>query len=769
CLATPTASGKSLVFMSVAANLIKRNANATILALYPAKALIQDQLNKWHHILSNFESEPGYIDGGVPTAQRAQILAKQRVVLMTPDVTHAWLMSHLQEPAVSSFLGRLCLLVLDEAHVYDGVFGTNMAYFLRRLQCVSRPFKIVSSTATIGEPEAFLDRLTGRRPITFRAADDASASPAKAVIAIPPRGEKTFDGMTCLLSTLARGEHGSFLAFADSRKMVEQLVAVSMRDPKESDGDDDIETAQPGPSHVAAKVLPYRAGYEEEDRLSIQKALERGNLAGVVSTSALELGLDIGSIDIVLLLGTPPTVKAFWQRIGRAGRRNDGICVVIDDTGIICNEPRGLRDYMSRSPEPGWLYLDNRFIQYANVLCAAVELSSCTRGEVNREVFSSLPPQFESLLNNELNPTEMVPDELYPLKQRAQAGPHYEFPLRNAIEKGFTIKAGGGPQAQLGSVTLSQALREAYPGAVYYCMARPYRVAQFNYRSGEIIVRPEKRYTTAPVALNMVFPKFPAGILRLAQSPSGFVAESEIQVSERVTGFREKRGSNTTSNLYERGSPYSQQPVARFFETTGVCWFFQDPALLTEAIAECVLQAFCTMCGVQTRDVGLGIFHTNTSPLDGTTCKGMAIYDATHGSLRLTQQLAERFGEIVEFAESLMRAREKRDIGVELALHALGTAVSALELARQPDNATPAAATDWVRVIAPGQKAMRLMETGASEEVVVKGYRYTPQGLMYDLVSPRPDVNWSVKAALIRPINGQTATIEGNLVTGETR
>ena len=134
CLATSTASGKSMVFMTVAVQMLLNEQSGRVLSLYPAKALIQDQFEKWQTIMRAMGLTVGYIDGSVPVEKRLEILASSHSVLMTPDVAHAWLLSHVREPIVHYFLSNLRLLVLDEAHVYDGVFGTNMAYFLRRLQ-----------------------------------------------------------------------------------------------------------------------------------------------------------------------------------------------------------------------------------------------------------------------------------------------------------------------------------------------------------------------------------------------------------------------------------------------------------------------------------------------------------------------------------------------------------------------------------------------------------------------------------------------------------
>src|SRR5207302_514390 len=161
------------------------------------------------------------------------------------------------------------------------------------------------------------------------------------------------DSMVDLLVMLAKTMKGHFLAFADSRRMVEQLVAATHRkgrgeDDEETDDFDEVAaTAKAGISE-AQKIMPFRAGYETEDRASIQRALSRGKMVGVVSTSAMELGIDIGEIDIVVLLGLPPSTKAFWQRFGRAGRRTVGACLMIDDRGTLGDGTSALDDFLNR-------------------------------------------------------------------------------------------------------------------------------------------------------------------------------------------------------------------------------------------------------------------------------------------------------------------------------------------------------------------------------------------------------------------------------------
>ncbi|BCS31431.1 DEAD/DEAH box helicase [Luteitalea sp. TBR-22] len=773
CLATPTASGKSLVFMAAAADACLEDKSARVLALYPAKALIQDQLEKWKAFLGPLGISVGFIDGSVPVKQRDAILIASRVVAMTPDVAHAWLMSHLTTTPVSAFLSRLQLAILDEAHVYDGVFGTNMAYFLRRLDASSRAHRVISSTATIGEPAAFMQQLTGREMRVVDGTVDGSGASAKTLLLAPSVGKDAFDRTVTLLAKLAETGAGRFLAFGDSRKAVERIVAAVLRQRKgkpaiaaDDEDDDDIE---PEVASALQHVLPYRAGYEAEDRARIQQALSTGELSGVVSTSALELGIDIGDLDIVVLMNTPPSVKAFRQRIGRAGRRREAVCILLDDREVMAP----LATYVAREPEPSWLYLENRFIQYAHALCAASETQATGRAIVDADGMDSLPRAFRRLVINELQPTEGIAPDLYPLKQQAQDCPHYEFPIRSAGEQSLNIV---GPfDKPLGSVSYSQMLREAYPGAVYYYMARPYRVTSVDLRTREIRTKSSRYVTTRPITETMAFPDMLNGVLQAWTMDAGYVCETELQVSQRVKGFTEQRGSQKHTFEYGPLSPHAQRPLNRFFRTTGVAWTFQGVAR-SEAIAEAILQAFCVVCGVHDRDLGYAYFKAETTPFMSGPSVGTVIFDATNGSLRLTERLAERFAEVVSVA-----AEAAQDPAVRQDLTTLLRAVTDLAPRSLATAGTPASSDEWTVLIARGTTAMHAHAKSGLIEVTVKDYRYTPQGLLYELEPLRatvrrdqdgelvevPKGKWLVPAGSVQAINGQTRLMRVNLVTGE--
>jgi DEAD/DEAH box helicase domain-containing protein len=272
CLSTSTASGKSLVFMSVAAHLLKKESCGRVVAFYPVRALIQDQLEKWKRMLDSLKFSVGFVDGSVDRLDRAHILLDNQVVLMTPDVAHAWFMSSLGEESMRLVRRNVRLIVLDEAHVYDGVFGTNMAFFLRRFQAVCSQARMICSTATLGQPNDFIHRLTGRKSIEYGLEQEGASIPPKKIFVARIAGGGGFEVSARLLKTLARQYAGRFLEFADARKMVELVTAAAHRaDQSESNLDEDV--LEELADETENQLVPYRAGYESDDRQRIQKAL----------------------------------------------------------------------------------------------------------------------------------------------------------------------------------------------------------------------------------------------------------------------------------------------------------------------------------------------------------------------------------------------------------------------------------------------------------------------------------------------------------------
>jgi DEAD/DEAH box helicase domain-containing protein len=418
---------------------------------------------------------------------------------------------------------------------------------------------------------------------------------------------------------------------------------------------------------------------------------------------------------------------------------------------------------MARPVEHNWLYLDNRYIQYAHALCAALELSQLGLDDANLEAFRSVPQEFRSLLDNELHPANVVPADLYPLKQRAQDDPHHEFAIRGAAEQDLRII--GPNDDPLGSVTYSQALREAFPGGVYYYMARPYRVVRLDGHRSEIRARHERWYTTMPLSQTRVFPRFAGGTRYLQLGERGFVAEVEMQVSERLIGFVERRGNVREQHEYRPGSQYSQKPLTRFFETTGVCWSFSSLPRISENAGHKLLEAFALKFGIQERDLGVGVFSAKPSPLGPEQIQGICIYDTTAGSLRLTQRLAEHFAETVAWASESLIGDQDAELSAQLmALAEAATSLQAVE--PLVDVNSESADDDWVILVAPGELAI-LANASGTQEVEVTDFRYTPRGIFYDLHHRSKKVRWSVPAETVQPIYGETKLVRFNLMTGE--
>ena len=738
CLATATASGKSLAFMSVAAHYLQVDPAATVIAIYPTRALIADQLLKWQDLLGDLGGEAAIIDGGVLMEERLAAMRRCRVLLMTPDVIQAWLLSHLGDAVVARFLGGLRLLVVDEAHTYDGVFGSNIACLFRRIAVAAPGFRLIASTATVAEPQAHLRALTGRACRVFGEGDDGAERPPRAIMLAAAERK---GALGALVDLLGSDRSLKFLVFADSRKMVEQIVArTSQREGEE-------------------QILPYRSGYEDGDRKQIEGALRDGTLRGVVSTSALELGLDIGELDVVVLADLPSSMKSFWQRAGRVGRRAPGVCLLVD-SGKFAEVAEDLPAYLARPVEPAWLYLENRYILYAHALCLAAEIGM-RPGAVWEAVVASLPPEFSAFVKEELDPSEAIPPDLYPLKQHAGDDPHHRFLLRGEIEPEFKILS---PTQKLGRVTYAQLMREAYPGAAYYYKGSCYQVYKIDRREQKIHARRSKQSQTSPISQSMGFPDIP-GAFRLRQAGAGFWAEGPLQVSERVGGFSEHRGEKRIQHPYGPGSRWSQKPLTRYFKTSGVYWNLGD-AVTDEKIAARIADTFALQCGVQRADIRVGHVHAKNTPWGSGA--GVCVYDATNGSLRLTSRLADGFAMIARAA-----ARAEKDAVLRARLLSLAEAFEATPETGVPLSVAPAAAASSrpdhvIEVIAAGETAV-WFHNGLYEEVIVQGYRYTPGGLMYRIkdIASHPMTSHWVPTRTIQPLAGATRVVCIDLLTGE--
>jgi len=373
---TPTASGKTLCYNAPVLSTILQDRSSRALYLFPTKALAQDQLAELHQMAQLVGAEGAddigvfTYDGDTPQDARRAIRTRAHVVLSNPDMLHAGILPH--HPRWAKLFENLRFVVIDELHAYRGVFGSHLANILRRLRRICRHYGsdpvFICSSATIANPRELAERLAER---PFELVDRSGA----------PRGEKYFLFVNPPVVNRELGIRRSYLAetrrvaieflqrglqlivFAQSRLSTEILTTY-------------LKDAFAGPPGSADIVRGYRGGYLPLRRREIERDLRNGDVRCVVSTNALELGIDIGALDVAVMAGYPGTVASTWQRAGRAGRRSGRSAAVLVASSAPIDQfvVRNPAFFFEASPEHALINADNLHILLAHVKCAAFEL-----------------------------------------------------------------------------------------------------------------------------------------------------------------------------------------------------------------------------------------------------------------------------------------------------------------------------------------------------------------------------------------------------------
>jgi DEAD/DEAH box helicase domain-containing protein len=642
CISTSTSSGKSLIFYTSALENLAKNPLAKIIAIYPLRALAFQQEEKWNDAVkkSNLNIKVGRIDGTIDSSLRKKVLKTSNIICVTPDIIHSWFLSQIDNKEIQTFIRNISLIIIDEVHVYRGVFGSNAAYLFRRLNFANeqlrlketKPPQFLCASATINNTELLLDNLLG---LPFEIIDHTYETSPKheiEVFLLDPKEEyDPYSKIAELISHFTQSESNRSISFVDNRKAVEQIATITDR-------------------LVKDQIYPYRSGYESEDRNFIQTNLQNGNLKGVISTSALEMGIDIGHLNIGILYGVPSSQTSFMQRIGRVGRHQPGKIFIINDNSIrserIFKNPTNI---FNIPPADTALYLENEYIQYIHALCLVgmggysefdnlkLNISKLEESEVK---FSS---HFLELCGKVKSAIE--PSYLKMLNQNSNEDPHYTYPLRD-IEKQFKIELSEGREiVSLGEMTKSQQMREAYPGAVYYHMMKSYRVR--NIKGSKIELSNEMKYTTRPSLQIAPFPNIENGLIDKKAFGSIKFIECNLDVYENIFGYYEKKGGSDEINITYPNKYYSKKCYSRRIVTTGVVI---GGAILNNisspekknAIANIFYNVFISSLPYENQDVDscLGTFNKlNAGNYFNAEDSYICIYDKTYGSLRLTSKL----------------------------------------------------------------------------------------------------------------------------------
>jgi len=508
-LCTPTASGKTLSFLLPILQALAKDQDACALLLYPLKALTNDQLE----ILKVAEKEsglflsPAVYDGDTPQTKRPRIRQLSRIVLSNPYEIHEILPYH---QMWRRFFQNLKFIVIDEAHKYTGVFGSHVAQVIRRLLRVVKHYgahpTFILASASIGNPDEHAFKLTSKECVVVKG--DSGRKPKRHILfmdASKPECGSPFVQTANLLRTLVSGGLKT-LCFTRSRRAAEFIASLLEKEPL---------------------IAPYRAGYMPEERRAIEKGFKEGKLLGVVSTSALELGIDIGDLDIVVLTGYPGSVSTFWQQIGRAGRKGDPCLGIFMATETILDQYvlRHPEKVLNKEYEVATISLDNPHIVAGHMLCSASELP--LRVETEQEEIAK-----------ELERKGLLRWSSKGFVYASTTRPHALIKLDAISDKTVSL-IDEETSKTLETMELSRALREAHPGAVYLHQAETY-VCQTLDLQGLIAVlrKQDVDYYTQSLAQKNISVK---DAKRLGSN--GFVTSysSNIVVTTIITGYLRKR------------------------------------------------------------------------------------------------------------------------------------------------------------------------------------------------------------------------------------
>jgi DEAD/DEAH box helicase domain-containing protein len=638
-LTTATASGKTLAFTLPIIERLVHDPAATALYLYPNKALSQDQLKTLLDIEKNtgITLNPAIYDGDTPAGRRPRIRSGSRIVISNPYELHTILPLH---HLWSGFFKNLAAVVIDEAHQYRGVFGSNMAFVIRRLRRICARYGndplIVLSSATIANPEEFAGRLTGKS-VTCISTDGSPRGTKHFVLYNPfPGGDmlkSTYRESGKVLRMCMKADL-RILCFTGSRKLTE-LITLRVRD-------DLIRKDNADPALVSA----YRAGYLPEERREIEDRMKRGLLRGIISTNALEVGIDVGCLDGVIMTGFPGTIMSTWQQAGRAGRTTS------ESLAILVANPDPLDQYFMNHPEQFFqschehaiIDLDNPYILSGQVLCAAAELPVIP-GTDNRFFGNDLGEVLSSLSGEHLL-SETRRGYIYSGSRRpvelASLGALSEITFR-VICNGETLE----------TMDQAQAFREAHEGAILYHQGEKYLVQVMDFSHHVIRVeRTDVDYYTKPLRS--------VDVRIVREEKSRLVGNSrlsfgEVTVTEHCSSYRVMRYDTIISV-----EPLSLPPVT--FNTRAL-WFVASPEVYSAVEnngldfagglhgAEHALIAvmpFHVMC--DRRDIGG--FSSQAFPGSGDPI--VLIYDGFPGGIGLAENAFSKFEQIVKMTTDLV-------------------------------------------------------------------------------------------------------------------
>jgi len=567
---TPTASGKTLCYNLPVLQALVQQPEARVLYLFPTKALAQDQLAELMELSKSLPDMRMFTyDGDTPQDARRSVRARANLVLTNPDMLHSGILPH--HTKWVNLFQNLKYVVIDELHAYRGVFGSHLANVLRRLKRICRHYgatpQFIMASATIANPGDLAQRLTGEPVVEL---NESGA----------PTGEKTFMvynppvinpelgirapylGEASKLAARFLKNKVATIVFCQSRLSTEVVLATIKKVVEDKTGDSGI-------------VRGYRGGYLPLRRREVEQGLRSGEVLGVVATSALELGIDIGHLDLAVLAGYPGTIASMWQQAGRAGRRSGESAAVMVATSSPMDQYLAAHpDYLfGAPPEHARINPENPFILINHVKCAAFELPLGADEVFGGDVSSHLAALEDEGVLHRAGEHFHWSSETYPADH---------ISLRAVTSDNFLVIDTTARDAQqvkrrqiIAEVDWKSAFAMIYPKAIYMVEGEPFEVQELHYREDEEKVAYVKRvvvdYFTDAITAKGVWILQRFG----RQETPGLLAEQgEVLVAEKVVGFK-KIKMGTLENVGSGEVELPQQEM----QTTSA-WLTLDPDLL---------------------------------------------------------------------------------------------------------------------------------------------------------------------------------------------
>jgi DEAD/DEAH box helicase domain-containing protein len=636
-LTSSTASGKTLAFLLPIFEQLAFDPAATALFIYPTKALAYDQLKVVQEISrqTGIVARPAVYDGDTPRDRRPEIRRSSRMILTNPHELHYVLPWHHQW---SAFLSGICCVVIDEGHRYRGVFGSHVALLFRRLRRICTSYKaepvFIISSATLANPGEFAEKLCGSSFTTL--SEDGAPHGERHFVLYNPYSDgltdRSFHRESAGVMLECVRHHVPALAFTGSRTMAE-LVALWSREGmiRERLGSTD-------------EIASYRAGYLPEDRRSVENRLKSGALKGVVSTNALEVGIDIGSLEGVILAGYPGTMMATWQQVGRAGRNS------AESAAILVASANPLDQYFMRHPDlffgrPNeWAIIDlaNPYILSGQVLCAAAELP------LQGTDSSYFGPELDEALAG-LRDQHLLSETKRGFVYSGSRRPHELVSLGSSASDSFKVVSEG---RTLETMDRGQAFREAHRGAVLLHQGEQYLVEGVDLLQGIIRVKgTDVDYYTRPlksVDIRIIETR------ETRQSGKVILSFGTVEVTEQYYAYKIIRNDAILGV-----EPLDLPPLT--FMTRSL--WFQPPAGLEAVVRDADAEG--GLHGVEHAFIAMMPFHVLcdrwdiggiSMPVHPETGEPVIfIYDGHPGGIGLSEKAYQLFEEISEKTCQLVR------------------------------------------------------------------------------------------------------------------